>query len=92
MSQTGGLLGGAEDLEIGETVRLSIPEVGVLPAAVVRKTADGSVAVNFTDLAEEVREKLILYLYTSDFRNDVREVKPGQVLWRLLKGTMIDAA
>jgi hypothetical protein len=90
LSVSGALLGGAEDLAVGDAVRLSLCNVGDLPGTVVRKTAKGEAAIDFAEVAEDVREKLILYLYTSDRGSAAREVKTGRVLWQLLRGAIID--
>ena len=91
LSLTGGLLGGAGDLKVGERVRFSVDGVGPLSATVVRKNGD-KVGIHFAELAATDRDKLIIYLYTSGFCNQVQEVNPSQVLQRLLKEAVLGPA
>jgi cellulose synthase (UDP-forming) len=91
LSLTGAMVGGAGDLGVGETVRLSLDSVGALPATVVRKAGD-KIGVRFADLAAADRDRLVVYLYTSGFCNQVREMNPFRALWRLLKGAVLGPA
>ena len=92
LSLTGALLGGVEDLEIGEIVRISIDDAGSLPGRVIRKTAESQYGVHFSELTEVEREKLILYLYTSGFCCHVQELKPMHVFWQMLTESILDPA
>lgn len=91
MSLTGALIGGAANLAVGQPVRLSLDELSALPATVVRKLGN-NVGIRFTDLAKAEKDKLIVYLYTSGLCNQVQEINPFQVLWRLLTRAFLDPA
>ncbi len=83
LSLTGALIGGAANLAVGQPVRISLDDLSALSGTVVRKIGD-NIGILFTDLAKAEKDKLIVYLYTSGFYNQVREINPFQVLWRLL--------
>jgi cellulose synthase (UDP-forming) len=88
LSLSGVLLAGAGDLEVGQPVRLSLDGIGPLAGAVVRRNRD-SVGIRFANLPEPVRDRLVVYLYTSGFSSQVREMNPFHVLWQLLRGAVI---
>jgi cellulose synthase (UDP-forming) len=88
VSLGGVLLGGVEDLKRGEKVQLELGDVGSFSGTVVRRTQDGKVGVRFGEMEEADRERLILCLYASGLSNNVREMNPLGVLWRLLTGAM----
>jgi cellulose synthase (UDP-forming) len=91
LSLTGALLDSAGDLEMGETIRLSLNGAGNFAGKVVRKLGNKA-GILFNDVAETDRDRLIVYLYTSGFSNEVQELKPFQVLWRLLKESIAGAS
>jgi hypothetical protein len=91
LSLSGGFLGGAGDLEVGETVRLSVDGLGPFSATVVRKAGD-KVGVQFAPPAAADRDRLIVYLYTSGFCNQAQEVSPSRVWRRLLRGAVLGPA
>jgi cellulose synthase (UDP-forming) len=91
VSLTGVLIGGAEDLDVGESVQLQLDGVGDLPGTVVRKPGS-RVGIHFNDMPVLVRDRLILYLYSEGLTNEVQEINPFLVLWRLLKGAILGPA
>jgi cellulose synthase (UDP-forming) len=88
LSLTGALIGGAEHVGMGETVRLQLERVGELPGIVARKHGDRT-GIQFTEMPAAVRDQLILYLYTDGLTNEVQEINPFLVVWRLLKGAVL---
>jgi cellulose synthase (UDP-forming) len=88
MSLSGTLLDNASDLDVGESVRLSLRDVGVLSGTVVRKIGN-QIGIRFADIPETTRDKLIVYLYTSGYYNCIQEVSSSRVLWRLLKKAVL---
>ncbi|MFZ1932472.1 MAG: glycosyltransferase [Thermoguttaceae bacterium] len=88
LSLSGALLAGADDLQVGESLQVSLDGLGPFPGAVVRKVGSGA-GVRFDKLPEANRDQLIVYLYTSGFSNQVQEIDPFRVLWQLLKGAIL---
>jgi cellulose synthase (UDP-forming) len=90
LSLTGALLDNADDLEIGESVSFSLNGAGEFTGKVVRKLGNKA-GIRLNDVTEADRDRLIVYLYTSGFSNEVREPKPFHVLWQLLKEAIAGA-
>jgi len=88
MSLSGVFLGGAGDLEVGQSVRLSLDGIGPLAGTVVRKSGSKA-GIRFGNIPELDRDRLVVYLYTSGFSNQVREMNPFRVLWQLLRGAVL---
>jgi cellulose synthase (UDP-forming) len=88
LSLTGALLGRVGGVRPGEPLRLSLPEVGILPGTVIRATGDRA-AVRFAELPEATRDRLITYLYASGRGNGVAEVDPLRVLGRVLRWVVL---
>ena len=88
LSLTGVLLGGTENVEVGESVRLYLDDVGDILGKVVRKP-DDRIAIHFAGNPEAVQDKLVRYLYTSGLSNEVNAMNPFVVVWRLLKGAIL---
>jgi cellulose synthase (UDP-forming) len=88
LSLTGVLLGVEQDLELGEPVRVSFDGIGPFAGTVIRRTGNKT-AIRFADMPETDRDRLIVYIYTSGFSNQIQEINPFRVLWQLLKGAML---
>jgi len=88
LSLSGVLLGVAEALEVGEPVQISLDGIGPFAGTVVRKI-DDKAGIHFDNMPEIDRDRLIVYLYTSGFSNQVQEINPFRVLWQLLKGAIL---
>ncbi len=91
LSLTGALLHDAGELRIGESIVLDLEGVGQLAATVVR-TPGNRAGIHFDELPHPLRDKLIVYLYTSGLTNQVREISPLRIIWRLLRGTIAGPA
>lgn len=91
LSLSGALIDGASKLNVGESVQLHLDGVGSLMAKVVR-TPGGRAGIHFIDVPEPIRDRLIEYLYTTGLCNEIREVSPTRVLWRLLRGALLGSA
>jgi cellulose synthase (UDP-forming) len=91
LSLTGVLIDAAEDVELGESVSISLNGAGTFSGMVVRKMKDKA-GIRFADIAETDRDQLIIYLYTSGFTNEVQNTKPFTVLWRLVKKSVLGMA
>ena len=91
LSLTGALLDDSGDLQVGERIVLCLEGVGNLAATVVR-TPGNRAAIHFDAIPSAERDKLIVYLYTSGLTNQVREISPLRILWRLLTGTIAGPA
>jgi cellulose synthase (UDP-forming) len=89
LSLTGALVAGAADLRPGDSVQLYLDSLIALSATVVRKIGD-NLGIRFENLAKADRDRLIVYLYTSGFYNQVREINPARVLWRLITGAVLE--
>ncbi len=88
LSLSGVLLAGAEDLQVGESIQVSLDGLGPLPGTIVRKVGSRA-GIRFENMPEANRDQLIVYLYTSGFSNQVQEIDPFRVLWQLLKGAIL---
>ena len=88
MSLSGVLLDGAQNLQVGESARLSLDGMGPLAGTVVRKMGNKA-GIRFGTMPEAHRDQLIIYLYTSGFTNAVREMNPFCVLWQLFRGAVL---
>ena len=86
MSLSGVFVAGAEDLEVGDSIQFALDGIGPFPGTVIRKVAKNRAGIRFDNMTEANRDQLVVYLYTSDFTNEVQEMNPLQVLGRLLKG------
>lgn len=78
ISETGALLCGMEPVEPGTRLELGLPGIGPVPSRVVRRTERG-VAVEFIDLSEEARWRIIDFIYSSGLCNEVKQVSLREV-------------
>jgi cellulose synthase (UDP-forming) len=88
LSLSGVFLGGAGDLKIGDSVWLSFDGIGPLAGTVVRKNGPRA-GIYFGDMPEAQRDRLVVYLYTSGFTNQTRQMNPFRVLWQLVRGAVL---
>jgi cellulose synthase/poly-beta-1,6-N-acetylglucosamine synthase-like glycosyltransferase len=82
ISENGALLGKMERLSPDSTLDLDIPGIGSIPAKVVRCT-DSGVAVEFAEVAEELRWRIIDFIYSAGLCNQVRRLSLGDVISKL---------
>ncbi len=83
ISESGARLASDQYLEAGSWIDVDVPGLGVLPARVVRSTKL-SIAVEFSDLAEDQRHKVIEFIYSSGLNNEVRQLNLSDTFRGLL--------
>jgi cellulose synthase/poly-beta-1,6-N-acetylglucosamine synthase-like glycosyltransferase len=84
LSETGALLGKLEGVDSGEYVELDIPAIGLISVRVVRCTEAG-VAVEFVDIEEGLRLRIIDFIYSSGLCNEVRRLRLLEVISSLFR-------
>ena len=87
MSMSGAMLQDVSDLNRGDEINLMLNGVGVYPAVVVRRMGSRA-GIRFHNVTSYNHDRLIEFLYTSGFCNEVQEVNPTLVLWRMIKGAL----
>jgi cellulose synthase (UDP-forming) len=88
VSLSGALLTGAGDRKVGEPVWVTLDGIGPFAGTVVRKSGNRA-GIRFGNMPQADHDRLVVYLYTSGFTNQVREMNPICVLWQLLRGAVL---
>jgi cellulose synthase (UDP-forming) len=88
LSLSGVFVAGVEGLDVGDEVRFSLDGIGPFLGRIVRKAGRNEAGIQFGEMPAADRDRLVVYLFTSDLTNQIQEMNPFCVLWQLLKGAV----